>query len=1092
MMPALNVSDNFYNCFNLYKRRKRGELFSNNVNMFKEALFDSIYKSLEKSKKIQNYNSNNGFQRSQIILPKIENSKTYHPLEKSKSMVNLVYLHYYGKQKNKSFYNEYHNFLRKEKVHINPHKIIESLKTLCMPKDMYGIKLFEYISDVTQKNYFSKNKNTQTTPKLKSHPGVNISFKEFVLVKLVNNVISHCVEIRNKFNQVISVEQIKDLFTIELENLKKNLEENEKKDEEKKTQRQKNSFLKKYFKSNVLLTKLDKKMNNKYYSGNSFIEEVNEKNTLNNSTNEIVNNILENYIIDNEKENKKQDSQNYFFNLPPLLSLEELRKPFDSTRSSDDKTNLIKYDLFHKIIDQFSSVKINENEKEEEERKIMLKIKLEEKKKKKKNKKKGTRNLRHPFGDEEKKSSNNVFLSINDITNKGTENIMVQTSERDIEKNNLKISYTSGSDEENEVSSDESQIILRAKNIHKKTSNSSNYRKEPSQPKMNSIESEEIKTKSSKEPIEQSQENANEKITLGENTNKSSQTENIISNSKTIKPNNNLKVITKEALTHQKNLEYFKNKIKEANNIDNTLKQKRSQEKETKENKEFDKREYYKNKMAKAKQNIKKIPFSITKNLVKTNDSHTKSIKEKKDKIGNKQQLSTNKNETLQKEEAKDSKVIGAEENSAEQMDQNPLIKSLRPTEQKNLPNKKTDNIFVGLKKNGNPNDILTNISNNIISDNLAVTEKKETKPKATPESKQNKENVIEQFEQQRGTPPEEKQFQGKDKEEEKKQMLDNFQIGKRVIAIKKLQINKIKKILYGNIQYKTADNFYIEKNKTKKGHRKYYKLKPQISIMKLDEEEINIISQKLNQTPGTPVNIFKKLQKFKKEKYKIPEKDSNLVNKNNNNDNISSNSNLSDSQIASLNSNISSSILISESLLGSKINTSRRDESIFHIHDGKSQNDSISQVSLSSRRKRKFAKMQNSKIRASVIRRNFFNVGQEYSIFSTKNMKEDKKKKKKTAKIEMAPQNSKRYDNFIKQIRNLRNENPSEYIKQLTEFFDDELYKSEIINKKNIEDRINAFKQSISKNVALRQNYNKLMGNRLIFKNACNMDFKD
>ena len=40
----------------------------------------------------------------------------------------------------------------------------------------------------------------------------------------------------------------------------------------------------------------------------------------------------------------------------------------NSTKSSDEKTNLIKYDLFHKIIDKFGSVKINENEKEEEEK----------------------------------------------------------------------------------------------------------------------------------------------------------------------------------------------------------------------------------------------------------------------------------------------------------------------------------------------------------------------------------------------------------------------------------------------------------------------------------------------------------------------------------------------------------------------------------------------------------------------------------------------------------------------------------------------------------------------------------------------------
>ena len=62
----------------------------------------------------------------------------------------------------------------------------------------------------------------------------------------------------------------------------------------------------------------------------------------------------------------------------------------------------------------------------------MLKIKIEERKKRK-TKKKGTRNLHHHLKEEEK-SSNNEFLSINDITNKDTKSIMIQTSEKDIEK----------------------------------------------------------------------------------------------------------------------------------------------------------------------------------------------------------------------------------------------------------------------------------------------------------------------------------------------------------------------------------------------------------------------------------------------------------------------------------------------------------------------------------------------------------------------------------------------------------------------------------------------------------------------------------
>ena len=44
---------------------------------------------------------------------------------------------------------------------------------------------------------------------------------------------------------------------------------------------------------------------------------------------------------------------------------------------------------------------------------------------------------------------------------------------------------------------------------------------------------------------------------------------------------------------------------------------------------------------------------------------------------------------------------------------------------------------------------------------------------------------------------------------------------------------------------------------------------------------------------------------------------------------------------------------------------------------------------------------------------------------------------------------------------------------------------------KKNLEDRINAFKNSVYKNASLRQDYNKFMGGRLVFKNICEMKYK-
>ena len=170
---------------------------------------------------------------------------------------------------------------------INPHKIIESLRTLCMPKDMYGIKLFEYISQVSNKKVISKNQTTQTTPKVVLHPGIKVSFKQFVLTKLVNNVITHCIEIRNKTNQIISVNQVKDFFTLELENLRSNLEEKEKTEP---SPRYNNSFIDSLPKGNIMMKKIQRLNTKKKSADISSIEELNERSSVD-STKILINNI---------------------------------------------------------------------------------------------------------------------------------------------------------------------------------------------------------------------------------------------------------------------------------------------------------------------------------------------------------------------------------------------------------------------------------------------------------------------------------------------------------------------------------------------------------------------------------------------------------------------------------------------------------------------------------------------------------------------------------------------------------------------------------------------------------------------------------
>ena len=221
-----------------------------------------------------------------------------------------------------------------------------------------------------------------------------------------------------------------------------------------------------------------------------------------------------------------------------------------------------------------------------------------------------------------------------------------------------------------------------------------------------------------------------------------------------------------------------------------------------------------------------------------------------------------------------------------------------------------------------------------------------------------------------------------------------------------------------------------------------------------------------MHMTPRSPFKVLKKFQKFRRS----------VISKNIPNS-------TSDSRINSIISNWSNSIF--DSLNSSKRESSRKeDSSIFHIHDEKSQRNNSQ---ISTKRKKKFAKMQNSRMRTNLFRKEFFDVNKEKTTESIKKKEEEQKK----LQLEAEKAKSKRYEDFVRTIRNLREENPNEYIKKLTEFFDDQMYKSELLMKKNLEDRINAFKNSVYKNASLRQDYNKFMGGRLVFKNICEMKYK-
>ena len=1069
MMQALNVSDNIYDCFNLYKRKKKSGLFSLNADSFREMIYDSLYKSIQKPKK-ETKEENKVMNISQVKLPKIDNDKSNPKIQRANSVLNMVYLHYYNHSNSIEFDNEYRNIIRKEKIKINPHKIIESLKTLCMPKDMYGIKLFEYISQVSNKKILSKNQTTQTTPKIVLHPGIKVSFKQFVLTKIVNNVITHCIEIRNKTNQVISVNQVKDFFTLELENLKSNLEEKEP------SPRYNNSFNDSLPKGNIMLKKIQRMNINSMKKSNeiSSIDELNEKSSIE-STKILVNNIINNSMIEEEKELKKNNSQSYFGHFQNKFTLDELRST--TNKSSEHSKDGVKYELLHQILKQFDKVKINEHQKIEEDKQIMRRIKKEDREKRKQFKKscsiRITRNPEEVIQEEKTNLNNNKdtftykeTFSYN-ANNERTESIKdTQMRPKETSKLTEKEYSASVPKKRNEkqfvlfsknsindnISSEDSneQEIIRSKlftpKIFSPKQNESVNNKSPQQKMIKKVQPKPqlLKKELSTVPKESDEHHTHtNKGSVETKDNQEQTSDNLLSNTSNNNNTSNLTSSvmkkTKESIQFKKNIDYFIKKKKdddESREKATQEKEKKTNEEDKKEEKEFDKREYYKKKMDNSK-------------LSKKDN--------KKPKQNNKENYpSSPRNQKGNNAITQYGKDIPIK-NEQTVMIQNGIEVSTKETNQiLSRDDGDSNSKKLTLLEKIKPKDKRFSVQTLAKSNRLGALVKSAMAP-----NEKSKFNTINSDEREnKGTIPQENTT---DQKKEESSNEPNVQIIKPPPVIKKLPLDRIKNNPYDIFGIKSSDNFYMKRSH----HQNVYQSTFSKKEMKLEQIEINNMYHKMHMTPRSPFKVLKKFQKFRRS----------VISKNIPNS-------TSDSRINSIISNWSNSIF--DSLNSSKRESSRKeDSSIFHIHDEKSQRNNNSQIST--KRKKKFAKMQNSRIRTNLFRKDFFDVNKEATTESMKKKEEEQKK----LKLEAEKAKSKRYEDFVNTIRNLREENPDEYIKKLTEFFDDQMYKSELLMKKNLEDRINAFKHSVFKNASLRQDYNKFMGGRLVFKNICEMSYK-
>ena len=130
--------------------------------------------------------------------------------------LNYLYLQYNGKE----FENKNHHI---QYMKIRPHELIESLKTYSMPTDVFGIKMVNYVQKFFDDDTYKNNSIENFMKEQFSNQPCKITIKELVLNEILNNVISHCIEIRDKKNKVITREIIYDELKLQIENARNNL-----------------------------------------------------------------------------------------------------------------------------------------------------------------------------------------------------------------------------------------------------------------------------------------------------------------------------------------------------------------------------------------------------------------------------------------------------------------------------------------------------------------------------------------------------------------------------------------------------------------------------------------------------------------------------------------------------------------------------------------------------------------------------------------------------------------------------------------------------------------------------------------------------
>lgn len=211
-----------------------------NRNIISSSSCENIF-----NKNLSILNSNNKLEFSNILnkhklnIKKLNSLQGFNKLSKESNpkqqKCNYIFLEYKGKINN----NEYK---KKSYIQINPHKLIEQLRTLSMPFDVYGIKIFSVIDKYINKysylnnhredyiKYINRQKiSNENNAKLQEiddkfllpdkYNKYNYFIKKIFFNDIMDKVMKKMVEIRDKHNKIISKEEIKMEYNKQLNNL---------------------------------------------------------------------------------------------------------------------------------------------------------------------------------------------------------------------------------------------------------------------------------------------------------------------------------------------------------------------------------------------------------------------------------------------------------------------------------------------------------------------------------------------------------------------------------------------------------------------------------------------------------------------------------------------------------------------------------------------------------------------------------------------------------------------------------------------------------------------------------------------------------